>query len=81
MIKFEAQRMKISGKPVIRLVVRGNGKPQELRDLLHANGFEPAVDLTSTLEVFCSNAAEIDKARAGLDSWFDHTGAFVGESK
>lgn len=78
MIKFEAQRIQADGKPAIRFVVRGNGKPQALKDLLDANGFRGAVDLASTLEVICKTQADIDKARAGLDKWFDRTGSFVG---
>ena len=78
MIKFEAQRTQANGKPAIRFVVRGNGKPQALKDLLENNGFRGAADMASTMEVVCSTPAEIDKARAGLDKWFDRTGSFVG---
>lgn len=78
MIKFEAQRTQANGKPAIRFVVRGSGKPQALKDLLKNNGFRCAVDMASTMEAICTTPAEIDKARAGLDKWFDRAGNFVG---
>lgn len=78
MIKFEAQRIHQNGKPAIRFVVRGNGKPQDLKDLLESNGFCGVVDISSTMEAICTTPAEIDKARAGLDKWFDRTGSFIG---
>lgn len=57
------------------------GRPPEMEGGRVIKVYLDTESIASTLEVFCSNAAEINKARAGLDSWFDRTGAFVGASK